>query len=731
MIKLQHKSIGNMCSNDGPSDFSTCAPFANEEPEAPLQNHAASSANKGISARVTRVAYCQDAACSFAGLSPHLSVEIDDVPLKSKSATAISYAWGEFDREKTSIGHMSDDASAHVQLELGKEWVIGDFIDRLAELSKDAPIWIDQICIPQKEEAIRQVLANIPSIFRTFDVAALMPGHPCKCLDDILENRLPLILAAEDKTVGEKSQALSMPTEYQCLSSLAPSSWFKRIWTRQEFMYSRQIRCVWASSQRAKCVSLNALERNDLEPYMALSFEQLKGDGFVEKSIPDQLQSLQVGWLEGASYDLAVYLRRRNQTDPIIASALRFYGGDTFRNGQATADTVKTRIGIFAIELRWIGTCSSGVVHRRATRSCDYVVSVWVDCPGYTVPQGYRMMDAPELLDNATTQLMHNHGLALLTNAPRGLFDSETSGSALFDAATYFSGAPVDHVAELYGHLSKERSSTFLVNQTGAVPILLSARHPVALSHYAEEYTTFRERFSGRKETTLISLFRNIFSFCSYTCAMKSLNHMENLFHLLSKECDRNEYEGKPSLEEVLRVGRAVILLEKLASRDGFAQQKFSEFSLGMGHLNTALSGEIFDDRWETVMYDFMAFSLGMSCEVCRAARVAMMVDPGDASVARQPRIGFFRSAVDLRKLGRRAITVCMDTTSERQDLTSGKMGEAAPLLEAYQVGELGSGDVPKYRVFGVWMPTAVTKSEEYGASLGSLEEGGADAFLI
>lgn len=627
---------------------------------------------------------------------------------------------------------MSDDASAHVQLELGKEWVIGDFIDRLAELSKDAPIWIDQICIPQKEEAIRQVLANIPSIFRTFDVAALMPGHPCKCLDDILENRLPRILAAEDKTVGEKSQELSTPTEYQCLSSLAPSSWFKRIWTRQELMYSRQIRCVWASSRRAKCVSRDALERNDLEPYMALSFEQLKDDGFAEKSIPDQLQSLQVGWLEGASYDLAVYLRRRDQTDPIIASALRFYGGEIFRNGQATADTtVKTRIEIFAIELRWIGTCSSGVVHRRATRSCDYVVSVWVDCPGYTVPQGYRMMDAPELLNNATTQLMHNHGLALLTNAPRGLFDSETSGSALFDAATYFSGTPVDHVAELYGHLSKERSSTFLVDQTGAVPILLSARHPVALSHYAEEYTTLRERFNEGKESTLISLFRNVLSFCSYMCAMKSLNYMETLFHLLSKESDKNEHEGKPPLEEILHVGRSVTLLEKLACRDEFARQKFSQFSLGMGHLNAALSGEIFDDRWETVMYDFMAFSLGINCKVCRAAGVAIMVDPGDASVARQPRIGFFRGDVDLKKLGRRAITVCMDTISEQRDFTSGKMGEAAPLFEAYQVEGLGSGDVPKYRVFGVWIPTAVTKSEEYGASLGSLKEGGADAFLI
>lgn len=720
-----------MCSNDDPSDFPACSPFTNEEPESPLQNHPASSANEGISARVARVAYCQDATCSFAGLSPHLSVEIDDVPLESKNATAISYAWGEFHREKTSIGHMSDDASALIQLELGKEWVIRDFIDRLAELSRDAPIWIDQICIPQKEEAIRQVLANIPSIFRTFDVVALMPGHPCKCLDSVLENRLPaLILAAEDKTKFAKECELQNLIWCICPGSLAPSSWFKRIWTRQELMYSRQIRCVWASSRRAKCVSRNALERNDLEPYMALSFEQLKGDGFAEQSIPDQLQNLHLEWFEGASYDLGDYLN--SQTDSLTAIAFRFFGGEIFQNGQATSGmTDETRIRRFAIDLREISFSELRLINRRATYSCDYVVSFWVDCPGYTVPQGYKMMDAPELLNNAMIQLVHNHGLALLTNAPRGLFDSKTSGSSLFDAVTYFSEASVHHVAELYRHLSKERSYTFLVDQTGAVPVLLSARHPVALSHYAEEYTKFRERFSEGKESTLISLLQDVFKLCSPFCAGKSLDRIGALHRNRSKERGKNEYEGKPSLEEGSYVRCLVTLLEKLGSRYEFTRPVFFQFWREMHYLNTASSGEIIDDLLETVVYDFMAFSLGISCKVCRAAGVAIMVDPGDASVARQPRIGFFRGDVDLRKPGCGAITVCMDTISEQQDFTLEGMEKAAPLFEAYQVQGLGSEDVPKYRVFGVWMPTAVTKSEEYGAWVGSLKEGGADAFLI
>ncbi|KAF4541910.1 Het-domain-containing protein [Lasiodiplodia theobromae] len=82
-----------------------------------------------------------------------------------------------------------------ISVKLGSEWVIEDFIACLAETAeKDAkPIWIDQLCIEQNDQAIRKVLADIPSIYRSFDVTVLMPGRPCRCLPRIVRevNGLP------------------------------------------------------------------------------------------------------------------------------------------------------------------------------------------------------------------------------------------------------------------------------------------------------------------------------------------------------------------------------------------------------------------------------------------------------------------------------------------------------------------------------------------------------------
>lgn len=138
---------------------------------------------------VARLAYCCDLECPFLkqvkGL--HLVVEKDKTLLAEAQAVALSYTWGEFDRKSRLIGH--DSAGTSVSLTLGDEWVLEEVIEVLAELCmkegddmKQAGIWMDQLCIPQQEAAIRETLARIPDIYRSLEVVALMPGSHCECL---------------------------------------------------------------------------------------------------------------------------------------------------------------------------------------------------------------------------------------------------------------------------------------------------------------------------------------------------------------------------------------------------------------------------------------------------------------------------------------------------------------------------------------------------------------------
>src|SRR2546423_2816847 len=103
----------------------------------------------------------------------HLSVEFCYVRLEKNNAIAISYTWGEFDRRNVLMGHEAGKPQRRLYINLGQEWTILDLWQRLAEIARERPLWIDQLCIPQKDEEIRLILAKIPAIFRTFHVIAL------------------------------------------------------------------------------------------------------------------------------------------------------------------------------------------------------------------------------------------------------------------------------------------------------------------------------------------------------------------------------------------------------------------------------------------------------------------------------------------------------------------------------------------------------------------------------
>ena len=77
-------------------------------------------------ARVVRFDRCSNATCNFPSSGwGHVKVTEDFVQLERGNATAISYTWGAFNRQRRVIGHWDDESEA--TMELGEEWNMSEF----------------------------------------------------------------------------------------------------------------------------------------------------------------------------------------------------------------------------------------------------------------------------------------------------------------------------------------------------------------------------------------------------------------------------------------------------------------------------------------------------------------------------------------------------------------------------------------------------------------------------
>lgn len=292
-------------------------------------------------ARAARILSCTDPQCSYSD-SQHLSVEITQIELKRGEAIAISYTWGEFDRKPRAIGHVVENPEVTISLELGSEWVIEDLVSRLSELASGIALWIDQLCIPPKdEEEIRKALASVPSIYRSFDVVALMPGHPCKCVDEYLEktNNIPAVDALSPSALPGIGSTLA-PTLLEttnCLNAACDATWFTRVWTRQELLYSREIRVVWTSNEQPPCVQYDAshpehtTNLDDLAHFAANLRKSLRNKNHSEKAVLLQIYQRANRLDHTAFYDLMYYTQndtRKTYRDEQLLR--RFLKGEKF-----------------------------------------------------------------------------------------------------------------------------------------------------------------------------------------------------------------------------------------------------------------------------------------------------------------------------------------------------------------------------------------------------------------
>src|SRR5438034_10381429 len=137
-------------------------------------------------ARIAKFEFCFANSCPLRSTErTHLLVSKCQIDLckEKDAAVALSYTWGQFEHTRRLIGHSVD--GEPVSLILGAEWDTVDITNCLVRLSLEhGGCWMDQLCMPQKDEELRSALASIPLIYRSLDVVVLLPGAPCKCLQE-------------------------------------------------------------------------------------------------------------------------------------------------------------------------------------------------------------------------------------------------------------------------------------------------------------------------------------------------------------------------------------------------------------------------------------------------------------------------------------------------------------------------------------------------------------------
>lgn len=641
-----------------------------------------------ILARVAWPSICHDVKCSFSSehSTQHLAVNLTEVPLSRSNATAISYVWGQFRRkEPIPIGHHAGHCQKIISVKLGSEWVIEDFITCLAETAeKDAkPIWIDQLCIEQNDQAIRKVLADIPSIYRCFDVTVLMPGRPCQCLPRILREVNGLPPDPEDPYRISRTD--------ECLNATGISSWFRRLWPRQELHYSRRIRCVWAARERSRCflVGDDTTNLQDLGPYAAGLYSQFTTmQGFNHE---DALEEILVYFddleKEGRS-DLVRYAHNTSHTDPLY----RFLDGETLENQAQGLE--KRNVYAFVLHvLEEYGSAYLWTPNRQASKPRDYVVSIWTDWDKYIIPHSYNTMEASSLMQNAIDQMCDKERLVFGSSAPQGLFSRDLVGSAIWKPSEYLTKIESSGVVDYYRTIAAEihvipvlrdKSVPLVRNKANlqAFPLSIGAKdgHALIGELLGRHSSNPSPRADTSQEASFIPEFTRMFHGLVDNWSEDRVSRVnQRLF-----SWDFNIGDGR-AIEEMW-----TILLDLFNRHDEELQYSSTQQPEGHGGPSKSTLEQL-----HYTMGLLVCLALGIDYRYFRDGQVKLIFSASEHPSGGTKRVGLCRGDVDIQKIA-----------SGKIDVLTVKMfsGEHPPML--FEVERVGSRvSIPEYRVFAVWVP--------------------------
>lgn len=420
-------------------------------------------------ARVVNFQLCKDEDCYSRSSAPtHLLVTEHRVRLQARKATAISYTWGEFRRQKRCIGHYAD--GSDTVIELGEEWDLVDLARTLDGLCRHSSspqyCWVDQLCIAQDNAAeVRETLAKIPDIYRAFDVAVIFPGARCSCVSKRVEVLSDAIVAeATDEDLADILLSMNCPNDLSFLT------WGQRIWPRQELLYSKGLQFLWCSQSSAQCPGWwtdesDSKQQNVSTPDFDLlttapkcwfdrarEVQRLAGKdrSFAEDMLRYQSINALSAYADSISLWLETHVGEAVFDDfSHERFALGLLDGERIQMGepdQRDLDNFLRKEG-FDNFLRILSNLQTS--QRKASKARDYILSIWVDCPGYKIPVEYDKMSLGALLEDAVEQLERNHGVSLVTYAPIGMFGPKTP-SALWRPSYHLEESKIDRVGPVY-----------------------------------------------------------------------------------------------------------------------------------------------------------------------------------------------------------------------------------------------------------------------------------------
>lgn len=765
---------------------------------------------------------CCDHHCSWISKpasTVHLLIKSHDVrvgEVEQDKVKAISYAWGHFERTDRLIGH--DVRGNAISLELGAEWYTEELINRLLLLSfEHGACWIDQLCIPQKDAEIRKALASVPTIYRKFDVLVLMPGAPCKCVRETLET---LKVAYEFGTqVDYDSTIESFEIDrMKCFNMLLCSSWFNRLWTRQELLYSRRISMIWTSMRDSPCVKLGKVldEDNyitaehalDLLPFarllhqqasqavkaQSLSFAEPLSLASMKKSIlegsPSGLVQL-MGPIANAFVDWILSSRPHGDTEAgrvlrekaenmrsllesskekfttlserVASSVVENWALNDYRStltafgeyvGKREEESGSGRIvplraiQFFAGEIVENGSENSKPAHevsqlqrfldglnglrrsgRQSTQIRDYVNSIWIDCPQYEVRIHSKDTDFRNLLEDALRQLHINYQIGLVTTLPGGLLGIDT-GTGQWKPSLYLSVRHVNNAADIYGPLTYPVKTIPLVHD-GTVPLRVIRSDKSSLSWMAVDYENHLAAYPTRaiflhlKESVRVwppdllgrsqipAVYQPSSRLHGPAIVGKMLAGAVSSFVL---NFIRASFGGRETFNSELQ--------ERRSKADGELDARQQECSAEHNFRSQLLDHKI--SQWESaveikhfqVVYRMVTDALGIDYDLCRSRDLRLMVcwDP--------PRLGLADRAFSSRDARVRAGRVSRDSF-KTVCMTHGQGNHGSVLYEVERTNGLG---IPRYRVFGVWVPMRGAFLDDMYAIV---EHGAADAYIV
>jgi hypothetical protein len=336
--------------------------------------------------------------------------------------------------------------------------------------------------------------------------------------------------------------------------------------------------------------------------------------------------------------------------------------------------TDKSKLDEFLSNLYGLGEYT-----RKATKAHDYVVSVWVDCPGYVLPHKYKEMGLPNLLENAIRQLEAKHGVTVQVSGFVGLLEKCSHQSGLWKPMMYLGRRRVEDTAQVYRAILEERPIP--VTPSGDIPLGILSPTPVGLSRLALEYSEF---------------FRQVPSITSVLDALQPIfrnfgNKMHNrFFHSFTVNL------FFPADLPDMGV-RATGFLSKLLATTTYIPRD----SLADGSGDDSAYFEGLDHH--QLIYRLIAISLGLEPRRCQVSGLKLMVFANRC-------IGLVAPSV----LDGDGDVITVSTSSLRHQPNRDCLefnGEL--MLEAVKIAD---EPFPRYRAAGIWVPHGAREVSKAGA---------------